>query len=524
MLPDYYAILGIHPSASFEAVKQAFRSLARQHHPDMQPGSAAETATEHFRIIYDAYHVLSSPQSRTRYDQQWAQERSQASQGPRGRRDIPSHGASPAPLAGLELTCYLSHSQVPIYPKEQLIYALSEVTPFVHEQKPDTLPINLCVAIDRSSSMGGAKLLAVKLALRSVIEQLRPGDILSIVAFDNRAEVIARAEPKQLREVLISAVDRLGERGGTEIAQGLEAAMEEARRFSKQSMVSHIILLTDGKTYGDEERCLELAFQARQQGIAITALGIGTGWNDHLIDQIADLSEGLSDYLAGADDIASAIDLRVRALRNSLATNVQLSLELEGGVRLRRVTRVAPEFTELMDAAPADQGWMLAREAELSAGIISASNQGPALALLWEIMLPANVTGRYMLGHMTIQYDIPYAKLTGLRKSGHLVVEFVEAQTLTSMSVSQHVKQVIDYVTAYRIQSRAQEAAQQGDHATASELMHTAAQRLRDATQEDLARYTQQQAAQLARKKTPSRAAMLKLKYATKNLYNSRRA
>ena len=529
MLPDYYAILGIHPSASFDEVKQAFRSLARQYHPDMQPGSAAASATEQFRAIYDAYHVLTSPASRASYDQQWAQQRGQVARASQGTRDTHStaspRGGQTVPIAHLDLACYLSHSQVPIYPQEQLIYALSELTPLLDGQPPNmTLPINLCIAIDRSSSMGGDKLLAVKKALRAHIEQLRPSDILSIVAFDNRPEVIARAETKQLREVLISAVDRLNERGGTEIAKALEAALEETRRFSRQAMVSHIILLTDGKTYGDEERCLELAFQARQQGIAITALGIGTEWNDHLLDQIADLSEGMSDYLAGADDIAAAIDMRVRALRNTLATNVHISLELEGGVRLRRVTRVAPDIAELMDAAPADQRWMLAREAEMNVGIISASHHGTALAVLWELMLPANVSGRYILGQINIQYDIPYAKLTGLRKSGQLVVEFVEAQMLSSASISQHVKQVIEYVTAYRVQSRAQEIAEQGDHATASALMHTAALRLRDAAQEDLANQAQEHAEQLAKRQAPPRAALLKLKYSTKNLYSYQRA
>lgn len=528
MLPDYYAILGIHPSATFDEVKQAFRALARQYHPDMQPGSAAASATEQFRAIYDAYHTLASPASRASYDRQWTQQRGQmvkSSQGTWGTSPAASpQGGPPAPVASLDLACYLSHSQVPVYPQEQMIYALSELTPLLDGQTPNTLPINLCIALDRSSSMGGDKLLAVKKALRAHIEQLRPGDILSIVAFDNRAEVIARAETKQLREVLIAAVDRLNERGGTEIAKGLEAALEEARRFSRQAMVSHIILLTDGKTYGDEERCLELAFQARQQGIAITALGIGTEWNDHLLDQIADLSEGMSDYLAGADDIAAAIDMRVRALRNTLATNVHISLELEGGVRLRRVTRVAPDIAELMDAAPADQRWMLAREAEMNVGIISAGRQGTALALLWELMLPSNVTGRYVLGQMNIRYDIPYANLTGLRKSGQLAVEFVEAHMLTSTGVSQRVKQVIEYVTAYRVQNRAQEITEQGDHTTASALMHTAALRLRDAAQEDLANQAQEHAEQLAQKQAPPRASLLKLKYSTKNLYSYQRA
>jgi len=177
-----------------------------------------------------------------------------------------------------------------------------------------------------------------------------------------------------------------------------------------------------------------------------------------------------------------------------------------------------------MDAAPADQRWMLAREAEMNVGVISASRQGMALALLWELMLPANVSGRYILGQINTRYDIPYANLTGLRKSGQLVVEFVEASMLTSASVSQHVKQVIEYVTAYRVQSRAQEIAEQGDHETASALMHTAALRLRDAAQDDLANQAQEHAEQLAQKQAPPRASLLKLKYSTKNLYSYQRS
>jgi Ca-activated chloride channel family protein len=530
MLPDYYTILGVQQTASTEEIKQAFRSLARQYHPDMQPGSASAAANKQFHALHEAYRVLTSAELRAKYDQQRARQHHQGANSAAAAGQAwdtpaaqpPSRTPTPATLPGLELGCTLSHSQVPVYPQEQLIYALSELIPISDGQVVRKLPLNLCLAIDRSSSMRGEKLHAVKQSLRTLIERLLPGDILSIIAFDNRAEVIVRAEQKQLPDVLISTVERLSERGGTEIAQGLEAALEEIRRFSKDPMVSHLILLTDGRTYGDDARCLELAFQARQQGISITALGIGTEWNEQLLDQIADLSEGMSDYLASASDIAAALEERVDTLRNTLATNVKIALELEGGVRLRRVTRVIPDMSELMDATPAANPGLLAREAELEVGIVSAASQGCSLALLWEIILPANVSGRYTLGRITLQYDIPYAKLSAQRTSERLVVEFVDAHTLTHMNTSRRVNKVLEYITAYRLQSKAHLLAQQGEHTAASHLMQTAALRLRGANHADLAKQAQEQADQLAQQQTPPRASILKLKYATKNL-NARR-
>ncbi len=62
---DYYEILGVPRDASAEALKQAFRRLARQHHPDVSDDPAAE---ERFKEINEAYAVLSDDQKRSAYD------------------------------------------------------------------------------------------------------------------------------------------------------------------------------------------------------------------------------------------------------------------------------------------------------------------------------------------------------------------------------------------------------------------------------------------------------------------------
>ena len=64
--PDHYATLGVPPDATIAQIKKAYRKLARQHHPDTNPGD--QQAAERFKTITEAYEVLTDPARRKAYD------------------------------------------------------------------------------------------------------------------------------------------------------------------------------------------------------------------------------------------------------------------------------------------------------------------------------------------------------------------------------------------------------------------------------------------------------------------------
>src|SRR5262245_40904159 len=225
----------------------------------------------------------------------------------------------------ITLTCSWGRAPLPASAGSQLAYLLVEAeagTP------TEALPLNFCLVLDPSGSMKGAKLTALKDATKRVIELLAPTDIVSIVLFDETVEVLAPATPAADRAALTALVDRIEESGGTAMSGGLAAGQAELRKNLSPDRVSTMLLLTDGQAWGDEDQCRAIAAELGREGIKLTALGLGSEWNEKLLDNLADATGGLSDYIANPEHIHLFFQRALRAAQGTVATDARLLLRM----------------------------------------------------------------------------------------------------------------------------------------------------------------------------------------------------
>ncbi len=135
--------------------------------------------------------------------------------------------------------------------------------------------------------------------------------------------------------------------GATEIYQGLEAGAKEVMRSLDSKRINHIILLTDGHTYGDEQQCLALASKLAEHGIGISGMGIGQEWNDIFLDVLSTRTGGSSAYIAQPQDIKRLLLEKFNAFAQTYAEDVILNTKLIDGVELTYAFRLRPILRRL---------------------------------------------------------------------------------------------------------------------------------------------------------------------------------
>ncbi|MBU2610188.1 MAG: VWA domain-containing protein, partial [Chloroflexi bacterium] len=333
---DHYALLSLRRDATSGEIRRAYYDAARRLHPD-KTDSAQDS--ELFLEIQEAYQVLAEPKKRAKYD-----------------ASLP-----PEPAEGdlIRQNILYSRQEVTRTREPQLVYVLLEYSAAVDESSPSAPPLNLCLVLDRSTSMRGKSMDVVKATAIQLLRRLRPEDTLSIVTFSDRAETIIPATENIELKKLEARIQMLQTSGGTEIFQGLESGYNEVLRGLKESQVNHIILLTDGRTYGDEEQCLELAKKAAEGGIGISGLGIGNEWNDDFLDELASLTGGSSLYVSRPQDIQHILLEKFNNLWQVYAKESTLEFKLSEGVDLRYAFRLQPEAGLLHVESPLRLGPIL---------------------------------------------------------------------------------------------------------------------------------------------------------------------
>jgi Ca-activated chloride channel family protein len=338
--PDYYEILGLDKNAKQEDIRQAYREASRRLHPDVnkRPGE-----TELFLDIQEAYSILSDNKKRAAYDADQAI-----------LRNTP---------VDIKVQCSVKNLSVTDEP--QLVYLLVDIRANVTGKEKPLSPLNLCLVLDRSTSMQGERMDTLKSAAIELVRQLESMDYFSIVTFNDRADVLIPVGRHLNRLNIETSIRMMRSEGGTEIFKGLEAGYSELNSNLSRSFINHMILVTDGQTYGDEDNCLAIAEKAASQGITISGLGIGTEWNDDFMDELTTRTGGGCYFISEIKDLRSFLQEKFLSLKQSHAERVILNLETIPGVTLKSAFRLTPDAADLPVSSSIRLG-SLARKSKIS--------------------------------------------------------------------------------------------------------------------------------------------------------------
>ncbi|HUS15971.1 MAG TPA: VWA domain-containing protein [Chloroflexia bacterium] len=387
----------------------------------------------------------------------------------------------------------------------QLAYLLLDVAAAGSLEVAATLPLNLTLVLDHSGSMGGPKLQHLKEAVTRVIDTLGEQDTLSIVVFDEHAKVLAPAGPVADKEGLKAAINGLREAGGTAMSSGLKAGLDEVRRALHEGTVSRILLLTDGQTWGDAEECERLAQEAGQAGIPISAFGVGADedWSVSLLDKVAAHSNGQSDYIADPANMVQSFRGTVQSMQNTAVKGAVLALQLAAGVTVRNFYRITPMLGRVKPSA--DSGTV-----ELPMGDVQRDQAATVLA---ELLVPPRRPGQYRIARAVVRGGSSEVPVEGTSEDVLLTFE-LDART----PGNPRVMNLVEKATAFKLQTRALEEAEVGNTVAASKNLRSAATRLLNLGETDLAAAAESEAARLEERGQMSAAGTKKLTFATRKL------
>ena len=329
------------------------------------------------------------------------------------------------------------------------------------------LPLNLGVVIDRSGSMYDERRLEfVTDAVKFLADNLTADDKVSIVAFADRAKVLITPEAARDKSAVkraIDDIDLLDIGGGTQMALGMRAAIDEVKKNLSSDRLNRVLVLTDGQTY-EETACIDLVEKNRHE-ISFSTMGVGVEFNEKLLQRLAQDSNGKYHFIGDPAEIPGIFEDELEGLRSVSLRNGRIEVTLSQGVQVREAFRASPEIYVLGTPLVGEDRKISYEIGDLQAGV-------PGSVLL-TLVLPPRKPGQVRVLQSTFHYEVP----GGSEKTVEcdLTVDYTLDRTLTSKR-NGRVMNLVDQVSIAKLQAKAEEELKVGNVDRATRLLGNALQ------------------------------------------------
>jgi Ca-activated chloride channel homolog len=201
-------------------------------------------------------------------------------------------------------------------------------------------PVNLAIVLDKSGSMQGEKIQQAIRGAVDAINLLGPNDIVSVITYDSTVSVLVPATKLTDPESVVHAIRQIKADGNTALFAGVSKGAAEVRKFLDKERVNRVILLSDGIANVGPSSPGELGALGAsllKENISVTSLGLGLGYNEDLMVQLAAKSGGNHRFVEKATELADVFRSEFNDVMSVVAQEVDVQITIPEGIRPVRV-------------------------------------------------------------------------------------------------------------------------------------------------------------------------------------------
>jgi Ca-activated chloride channel family protein len=188
--------------------------------------------------------------------------------------------------------------------------------------------------------MRGDKLENAKEAAKMAVNLLNENDIISIISYDSTVNVLVPATKVSDKASIHRAISRMRPNGNTALFAGVSKGAAEIRKFLSKDRVNRVILLSDGQANVGPSTATELGelgASLSKDGITVTTIGLGTGYNEDLMANLAGFSDGNHAFVENAEDLAKVFNYEFGDVLSVVAQDVEIIIKLNKDIKPIRI-------------------------------------------------------------------------------------------------------------------------------------------------------------------------------------------
>ena len=236
----------------------------------------------------------------------------------------------------MKINTHLDVDMVAIEANDEVTVMLEFEAPPAPDSATPRPDQTVVVVLDRSGSMAGGRLEAAKRALIDLVGRLDDRDRFGLIVFDHQADVaIPAGRVGELgRDAIRRSIAAIGPGGSTDLSSGYLRGLQEARRAGSQAG-STLLLLSDGHANAgvtDPAQLRGVAAQAASAGVTTSTIGVGLGYDEAILAEVATGGTGNHSFAQNPDDAAAAVAAEVDGLLSKSVQAANLLIEPTGDV------------------------------------------------------------------------------------------------------------------------------------------------------------------------------------------------